>query len=129
MNRQALFTTLATFVAVAGFAAPGLAGPLSLTSDGAANDHFNTEIVLRHLQDQGLEVSELSDWNGVIRATVRLDNGQTTFQYFDINTLQPVSAIGSTLPTTRVLSERDVGPVPALQPSLESLASNNVDDD
>lgn len=121
MNKLAI-STLAALVAVAGLAAPALAFS-SLTEESSSNDNFNKDIVLRQLQDRGLEVTALSDWNGVIRASVKLDDGRTTFQYFDAASLQPVSAIGSTLSQTRVLSERDVGAVRKPAPSLESLTA------
>jgi hypothetical protein len=126
MNKLAI-STLAALVAVAGLAAPALAFS-SLTEESSSNDNFNEDIVLRQLQDRGLEVTELSDWNGVIRASVKLDDGRTTFQYFDIATLQPVSAIGATLSDTRVLSEQDVGAQQRAQ-SLDTLTYNPVDED
>jgi hypothetical protein len=123
MNKLAI-SSLAALVAVAGLAAPALAS--SLTSDGSTNDNFNEEIVLQQLKRQGIEATELQDWNGVIRATITLGDGSSTFQYFEIGSLRPVSPSGATGGNSRVLSERDVGPVRAA-PVVESLTY--VEDD
>jgi hypothetical protein len=117
MNKLAI-STLAALVAVAGLTAPALALS-SLTTESSSNDNFNEDIVLQQLKQQGINASDLSDWNGVIRATVTFEDGTSTFQYFEIGTLRPVSPTSATGSNTRVLSKQDVGPRHA--PVLESL--------
>ena len=70
-------------------------------------------------------LERLDETFGKIRATVRLADGSTEFQYFDINSLQPI-AVGSG-GNIRVLSDLDVGVAPAA-PSLNSLTWVDPDD-
>jgi len=122
MNKLAL-SSLAALVAVAGLSAPVLAS--SLSSDfNTSDDNFNEEIVLQQLKAKGIEASDLSDWNGVIRATVTLADGRSTFRYFEIGSLLPVSATGG---NSRVLSEQDVGPVKAKTPLITGLTNEEPD--
>jgi len=51
---------------------------------------FNADTVLRRLQEQGVDATSVEQWNGYIRAYVRL-NGVETMQYFDADTLAPVT--------------------------------------
>lgn len=125
MNKLAL-SSLAALVAVAGLSAPVLASSLSSDSN-SSNDTFNEEIVLQQLKAKGINASDLSDWNGVIRATVTLADGSSTFQYFEIGSLQPVSATGAMGGNSRVLSEQDVGPVRAKAPLISGLTNEEPD--
>lgn len=122
MNKLAI-SSLAALVAVAGLSAPVLAASLS-SDTNSFDDNFNEELVLQQLKSQGIQATDLSDWNGVIRATVTLSDGSSTFQYFDIDTLQPVSATGG---NTRVLSEQDVGPVKVKAPLITGLTNEEPD--
>jgi len=125
--RKFALPALAAFVAVASLAGPALAaGSLSSVSE-TSGDSYNETIVLQSLQARGIDASALSDWNGVIRATVRLGDGSTSFQYFDIDTLQPVTATGAVLGDTQVLSDRDVGVRTA--PVLSGLTNEEPDFD
>lgn len=113
---------LAAFVAVVGLASPVLAGSLTgETGSDPTTASFNEQIVLSTLRARGIDASNLSEWNGKIRATVREADGSTSFQYFDVDTLRPVSASGNG-GNTRVLSRTDVG-YDRVAPSLESLTS------
>lgn len=126
MNKLAL-SSLAALVAVAGLSAPVLASS-SLSSDStSSNDNFNEEIVLQQLKAKGINASDLSDWNGVIRATVTLGDGSSTFQYFEIGSLQPVSVAGDRGGNTRVLSKLDVGPVRTSAPLISGLTNEEPD--
>lgn len=43
------------------------------------------------LRDQGVSTSGVEEWSGLIRAWVSDANGGTSMQFFDADTLQPVS--------------------------------------
>jgi len=119
MNTTSSLTlTAAALVAVAGFSVPVFA-------DDVADTSFNDDLVRATLAERGLEVSALAESFNTIRATVTLPDGSSTFQYFDINTLQPVD--GSSGGNTRVLSDLDVGPR-TVEPSLNSLTWVDPDD-
>jgi hypothetical protein len=126
MNKLAI-SSLAALVAVAGLSAPVLAASLS-SDTSSSSDNFNEVIVLQQLKARGIYASDLSDWNGVIRATVTLADGSTTFQYFDIDTLRPVSAIGGPLGQTRVLSKRDLGQAAVRDAVPQSLSDAESED-
>ena len=49
---------------------------------------FNPDSALRRLQDQGIAATSVEDWNGLLRAYVRVD-GQLLTQHFDPDTLAP----------------------------------------
>ena len=46
--------------------------------------------VLRRLQQQGVDATSVEEWNGLVRAYVRLDGGEV-MQYFDPDTLAPLN--------------------------------------
>ena len=101
----------AALVAVAGLTAPVLAADSADTS-------FNDDLVRATLAERGIQVTDLAENFNKIRATVTLPDGSSEFQYFDINTLQPIGdTVGG---NTRVLSERDLG-VERAAPDLKSL--------
>ena len=54
------------------------------------DDRLDTDTVLRRLQQQGVPATSVEEWNGLIRAYVEVDGGQV-MQYFDADTLAPVS--------------------------------------
>lgn len=108
---SSLALVAAALVAVAGFSAPVLA-------ESGDDTDFNRDVVLSQLQGRGVDASQVEQWGNKIKATVRLADGSTTFQYFDIDTLQPVG--GGNAGNSRVLSELDVGAQPA-KPSIHSL--------
>ena len=43
------------------------------------------------LRDQGVSTAGVEEWGGLIRAWVPNENGGTSMQFFDADTLQPVS--------------------------------------
>jgi hypothetical protein len=99
-------TSSLTLVAVAFASALTLAVPA--IADDDAGTSFNDDLVKQSLAERGFDVIDLAEAPGKIRATVRLADGSTTFQYFDINSLQPLDAAGSS-GNSRVLTELDVG--------------------
>ena len=50
---------------------------------------WDADRVLRRLQQQGVDATSVEEWNGLVRAYVRLD-GREVMQYFDPDTLAPV---------------------------------------
>jgi hypothetical protein len=99
-----------TKFASVGLAAVLLAGSFAVPAF-AAPEGFDADYYGYLLQGRGVNVA---DHNGqaevygagkdTIRAVVELADGSTEFQYFNIDTLQPVAGAGS----TRVLSELSV---------------------
>jgi hypothetical protein len=121
MQKSSL-TILTALVAIAGLSSPVLAAE-SLSGDGSSDPmtaNFNSDIVVETLKRRGIDASNLTEWNGTIRATVTAADGTSSFQYFDIVTLRPVGAYGNGGGNTRVLSRTDVG-IERPAPSLESL--------
>ena len=66
-----------------------------------ANDNDNLDINGRSefaiesaLRDQGIAVTGVEEWGDYVRAWVATNDGGTTQQFFDIETLQPVSLYG-----------------------------------
>ena len=87
MNTKIAFVLLSALGATA--ALPAIA-----TAAMAAERHedrleFDADNVLRRLQQQGVDATSVEEWNGLVRAYVRLDGGQI-MQYFDSETLAPV---------------------------------------
>ena len=99
---SSLSIVAAALVAVAGFSVPAIAEDDSGTS-------FDDDLVAAALADRGVDVIALAETPTKIRATVQLPDGSIEFQYFDINSLQPVSGPGEGSGNTRVLSRLDVG--------------------
>ena len=54
------------------------------------DDRLDTDATLRRLQQQGVAATSVEEWNGLVRAYVEVDGGQV-MQYFDADTLAPVS--------------------------------------
>ena len=52
---------------------------------------FDADGTLRRLQERGVDATSVEQWNGLLRAYVRID-GQLSMQYFDPVTLRPVDA-------------------------------------
>lgn len=80
------FTSLAVIATVAGLAV--LPGVAMADTEIHGRSEFAVESALRA---QGLSVSNVEEWGQYVRAYVRADNGATTMQFFDADTLQPVS--------------------------------------
>ncbi|HEV7277608.1 MAG TPA: hypothetical protein VGN80_15090 [Devosiaceae bacterium] len=121
-------SALAVLVAVTGLAAPALAE--SLISESSDNEHFNEVIVLSQLRAKGIDASDLAEFNGKIRATVRDQDGSYSFAYFEPGTLEQVAPSGHARGNSRVLSERDLGPnAITLHAVPQSLVGDGADDD
>src|SRR5688572_5110193 len=122
-------SALAILVAIAGLTAPALAAS-SLVDEPSDNEDFNETIVLQQLRAQGYDASDLAEWDGKIRATVRQEDGGFTFVYFEPGTLEQVSPSGDEGGNTRVLSQRDLGPdARVFDTTPQSLVGDGADDD
>lgn len=120
-------SALAILVAVTGLAAPALAE--SAISQSSDNEHFNETVVLSQLRAKGIDASDLAEFNGRIRATVRDEDGRFSFAYFEPGTLEQVAPSGQTRGNTRVLTERDLGPNTITLDAVPlSLVSDGADD-
>jgi hypothetical protein len=125
-NTKMTKTSTLTLVAAALVATIGLAAPA--LADDDAGTSFNDDLVASALAERGINVLQLDESLGKIRATVKLADGSTEFQYFDINSLQPIAGPGErSNGNTRVLSDLDVGVQPAA-PVLNSLTWVDPDD-
>lgn len=84
-----------------------LAGAVS--APALANDSsFDNDWYVTQLQHKGVDaVAVYEGAPGEIRAVVQTADGKTTFQYFDQDTLAPISANTGT--NTRVLTKLDTG--------------------
>ncbi|MET3927549.1 hypothetical protein [Devosia sp. 2618] len=82
---------LVATVAMLGVTAPTFAAT-GIFGDGnnQAQDWVADSIVTQ-LRQQGVNVSSVEEWNGLVRAFVTRDDGTQTMQFFTPGTLQPVS--------------------------------------
>lgn len=87
MNTRIAFVLLSALGATA--ALPSIA-----TATFAVERHdrleWDADAVLRQLQDKGIAAISVEEWNGLVRAFVQVD-GRQIMQYFDADTLAPVS--------------------------------------
>jgi hypothetical protein len=85
---------IATLAAIAGASLPALASNTDSVF-GSTNDYQQTESaknsVAQRLAAQGIQVSNIDEWGGYVRATVQLPNGQQATRFFQPGTLAPVS--------------------------------------
>ena len=85
--------SIATLVALAGLTAlPGIA-MADTSSDTKINgrSEFAIESTLR---EQGVAVTGVEEWGDYVRAWVATGDGGSTMEFFDIDTLQPVTPFG-----------------------------------
>lgn len=110
---------VAAFLVLGSLAAPVLAAEV--------DPAFDSSWYVTQLQQKGINAIDAHEgWNGNFRATVKLADGSEQYQYFDVDTLQPVGASGN---NTRVLSKLDVGQAKALPTTTRSLISTSTEDD
>lgn len=80
-------TAVSSIVALIGLSAiPTLADDAEETINGRSK--FAIEVALH---DLGVTTSGIEEWSGLIRAWVPNETGGTSMQFFDADTLQPVS--------------------------------------
>ena len=83
---------IAAVVALAGLSAlPAMANDISTDVSINGRSEFAIESALR---DQGVAATSVEEWGNYVRAWVATSDGGTTQQFFDIETLQPVSLYG-----------------------------------
>ena len=110
-----------------GAAAPAFAAPQSLTS-GATFGGFDESYELTRLNDQGVNAVDVSEDGNRLRATVKLDDGSTAFEYYDADTLQKIG--GSTSEVTGSIRRAGNATVQHSKPSVsvDSLTRNTWGD-
>jgi hypothetical protein len=125
-NSEMTKTSSLSLVAAAALVATlGVAAPVLAEDD--AGTSFNDDLVASALAERGINAVQLDENFGKIRATVQLADGSTEFQYFDIDTLQPIAASGGN-GNSRVLSDLDVGVERAAPVGAQSLTWVDPDD-
>ena len=83
---------LVAAVAFAGAAAPAFAETNAFGDDSSPEmREFVADSVLVQLRRQGVNVSDVENWSGLIRAYVTLEDGSQTMQFFTPGSLQQVS--------------------------------------
>ena len=79
---------LATVAAIAGVSVPAMADT-SLSDD---NEYVvDAQIARIELRQQGVNATSVDEWNGLWRAFVTNDDGSRTMEFFDKDTLAPVT--------------------------------------
>jgi len=73
----------------------GAAAP-AFADTNASGDSYdilddNSDAILASLQAQGINASSVEDWGTLVRAYVTQADGSQVMQYFDANTLGPVT--------------------------------------
>ncbi|WP_395813001.1 hypothetical protein [Devosia sp.] len=113
-----LKTGFVALALVAGAAAPVLASDTFGSFDAAQQ--------LQRLHDVGVNATDVAeDTSTTMRATVKLEDGSTTFAYYNVDNLQQINTSGAA--ATKVLSKLDVSRTAPIQ-SLDSLTRDNWDD-
>jgi len=80
-------TAVSSIIAVIGLSvAPTFASDGEDTINGRSKFAIETA-----LQDMGVSTSRVEEWGGLVRAWVSDGNGGTTMQFFETDSLQPVS--------------------------------------
>jgi hypothetical protein len=87
MIKNVLATALVS-VALLGAAAPAFAATYDVTANEQSYDFDNALAVL---QSSGVKAESVEIWGDVVRAYVTLDNGTQAMQFFDKDTLTPVT--------------------------------------
>lgn len=85
--------TLLALVAVAsiGAAVPAFADTGAFGDGSSDAREFTQSTIITRLQSQGVNVSSVEEWGTKIRAYVVQSDGTQVVQFFDADTLQPVS--------------------------------------
>lgn len=87
--------TVLALVAVAAFA--GVAAPSFANDSVFGNDStpemrdFMKDSIESQLRQKGINVSDVEDWSGLIRAYVTLEDGTQTMQFFKAGSLEQVT--------------------------------------
>ena len=83
---------LVAAVALAGVAAPAFAATSVFGDDSTPEmREFMADSVVTQLRQQGVNVSGVEDWSGLIRAYVTLEDGTQTMQFYTPGSLEQVS--------------------------------------
>lgn len=98
MNKIAL--GLAAVLATGAFAAPAFAASFDADYVGYQLESRGVNVV-----DQNGTAAVFGAGKDTVRAVVELADGSTQYQYFNIDTLQPVAGAGSTQVLTQLATE------------------------
>jgi hypothetical protein len=91
-NIQMKTLSIATVIAAIGLSVvPTFASGDSLTSETYTINGSSEFALESALRDRGVAASHVEEWGSLVRAWVYDANGNVTMQFFDANTLQPVS--------------------------------------
>jgi len=83
---------LVAAVAFAGVASPAFAATSVFGDDSTPEmREFVADSVVTQLRQQGVNVSDVEDWSGLIRAYVTLEDGTQTMQFYTPGSLEQVS--------------------------------------
>lgn len=83
---------LVAAVAFAGVAAPAFAATSVFGDDSTPEmREFMADGVVTQLRQQGVNVSGVEDWSGLIRAYVTLEDGTQTMQFYTPGSLEQVT--------------------------------------
>jgi hypothetical protein len=83
---------LLTVAAVSGAVAPAYATAYSLVQDtDSSAQYFSRTDILARLHENGVNATSVEEWNGLIRAFVRQDDGREVQQFFTQGNLAPVT--------------------------------------
>ena len=87
-------TVVALFAvaAFAGAAVPAFANESVFGDDSTVEmREFMADSIVSQLRQNGVNVSEVEDWSGLIRAYVTLEDGTQTMQFFEPGSLEQVT--------------------------------------
>ncbi|WP_375451177.1 hypothetical protein [uncultured Devosia sp.] len=82
---------LVTVASLAGIAAPAFAATSLLETTINDRTEWSSQDALVRLQQQGVRATAAEDWGHLVRADVTLEDGTQVTQFFDRDTLKPVS--------------------------------------
>lgn len=91
MLKKSLVAVAALVIAAA--SAPAFANTDAVfgTSTDADSLAFAKQSIEQRLEQRGLNVVNVDEWGGYVRADIQLANGSQATQYFEPGSLQPVS--------------------------------------
>ncbi|MDB5615344.1 MAG: hypothetical protein JWQ22_2997 [Devosia sp.] len=87
-NTVIALVAVATF---AGAAAPAFAESIFGDNPSEATRQFTSNSIISQLQQRGINVSSVEDYNGLVRAYVTLEDGKQAMQFYTPDSLVQVA--------------------------------------
>ena len=87
-NTVIALVAVATF---AGAAAPAFAESIFGDNPSSATRDFTSNSIISQLQQRGINVSSVEDWNGLVRAYVTQEDGTQAMQFYTPDSLVQVT--------------------------------------